>query len=690
MTGHILRVVISGVRPATPDRLSARGTLGHPLELSATVFADGHDVVAARARWCPVGGHAQELSMVAQGNDRYSAAVEPAVLGDHELWVDAWVDAHATWRARIEAKLGARQDVEAELEEGARLIEADLDRLPVPLRAEGPEAVAMLRDAAHAPSERAAQALASGLAAALSRLPRRDQTTTSGPWPVWVDRERAAVGAWYELFPRSCGGLGGTAKRLAAVADMGFDVVYLPPVHPIGTTARKGPGNTLGAGPTDPGSPWAIGSPDGGHDAVAPALGTIEDFDDLVTEAARLGLEVALDYALQCSPDHPWVTSHPEWFLHRPDGSVRFAENPPKQYQDIYPIDLLPPREEDRVALWHACLGVLDHWVAHGVRIFRVDNPHTKPFVFWAWLIAEVHRRHPDVVFLAEAFTRPAVMHRLAEIGFSQSYTYFTWRTTKAELVAYGEELAHGPDANYFRPNLWPNTPDILSGPLRNGPPAAFVERAVLAATLGPSWGIYSGYELCENEPAAVTDEEYARSEKYEAKERDWQSEHSIAAVIECLNDIRHRHPALADLASLRFHPTSSDAIVAYSKQVPVPGGVDTVLCVVSVDPFAEREATLWIDLAALGLGSDEALDAHDELSGEVFAWRGHDPYVRLTPDAPAHVINLRRAADAVVAGVAVAGAAVAGAAVAAVTVQPCGADMTVQTSRCRDDGCCP
>ena len=658
-SGAVPRVVINAVRPSTPDRLAAKGTVGHRLAVSANAFADGHDVVAARVRWRPSqsGGEAWgEVPMTATGNDRFVARLTPRQLGDHEFVIDGWVDRHATWRHRVEAKLAAGQDVDQELEEGARLLEGELDRLPMTVAEEARTAIAALRDAGQDPHQRAAAALAPGLAATVSQLPDPRATTTSGPWPLWVDRERAAVGAWYELFPRSFGGLEGAAKHLAAVAELGFDVVYLPPVHPIGTTARKGPGNTLTAGPADPGSPWAIGSPDGGHDAVAPELGTIDDFDALVAEACRVGLEVALDFALQCSPDHPWVKSHPEWFSHRPDGSIRFAENPPKQYQDIYPIDFHPPADADRVALWQACLDLLEHWIGHGVKIFRVDNPHTKPFELWRWLISSVHERHPDVVFLAEAFTRPAVMHRLAEIGFSQSYTYFTWRTTKAELTEYGTELAEGPDADYFRPNLWPNTPDILAGPLRNGPPAAFKQRAVLAAMLGPSWGIYSGYELCENEPASDANEEYFASEKYEIKTRDWHSPRSIAPFIARLNDIRRRHPALSDLASLRFHPTSSEAHVAFSKQVALSagpdagpeaaGGVDTILTVVSLDPFAAREGTVWIDLASLGLPWDEPLDAYDEITRQVFPWWGPEPYVRLDPETPAHVIHLRRASE--------------------------------------------
>jgi len=638
------RVVVDAVRPSTPDRVSSpKATAGRPLVVSANVYADGHDAVAARVRWRADGGRWAVAPMTALGNDRYRADVVPERVGAHEIVIDGWVDPHATWRHHVAAKLAAGQDVEQELEEGARLLEAEADRIPADLERVLKGAVAALRDADAEPAARAEPALGGALADAVSALPDREQTTTSGPWPVWVDRERGAVAAWYELFPRSYGGLAGAAAHLPYVAGLGFDVVYLPPVHPIGTTARKGPGNALGAGPGDPGSPWAIGAAAGGHEAVEPSLGTLDDFAAFVDAARRLGMEVALDFALQCSPDHPWVRSHPEWFLHRPDGTIRFAENPPKQYQDIYPINFFPERAEDRVALWNACLGLLETWIGRGVRIFRVDNPHTKPFALWSWLIAELRERHPDVVLLAEAFTRPAVMHRLAEIGFTQSYTYFTWRTTKGELTSYGEELASGPDSDYFRPNLWPNTPDILSGPLRRGPVAAFAQRAVLAATLGPSWGIYSGYELCENEPASEANEEYAHSEKYELKHRDFTDPRSIAPLLARLNDVRRRHPALTDLHSLRFHATSSEALIAYSKQV----GDDTVLVVVSLDPVGVAEGVVHIDLGALGLPWDAALDAYDELSGERFAWTGPDQYIRLDATRPAHIVRLRPAAGA-------------------------------------------
>jgi starch synthase (maltosyl-transferring) len=449
---------------------------------------------------------------------------------------------------------------------------------------------------------------------------------------IWVDRPRALVGAWYELFPRSYGGLRGAAGRVPALAGMGFDVLYLPPIHPIGTKFRKGRNNTLGATAGDPGSPWAIGSSDGGHTAIAPDLGTFADFSSLLDTLAVHGMEVALDYALQCSPDHPWVREHPEWFHHRPDGSIAYAENPPKKYQDIYPINFWPEEEADRKALWDACKGIMDFWIARGVRIFRVDNPHTKPIAFWEWLIPAVQRDHPEVILLAEAFTRPKMMAKLAEVGFSQSYTYFTWRTEQygpEGIRTYLEELA-GEKADFMRPAFWPNTPDILSGPLRDGPPAAFALRLVLAASTAPTWGIYSGYELYENEPASPDNEEYLFSEKYEIKHRDFDQEGTLVDLITRINAIRRRHPALQRLRSLRVHQSDNPQILAYSKVGDE--GDDVVLMVVSLDPYHLQEATLGLDLGAMGLASDRPFAVIDELSGDRYDWFGPNPYVRLEP----------------------------------------------------------
>jgi starch synthase (maltosyl-transferring) len=458
-----------------------------------------------------------------------------------------------------------------------------------------------------------------------------------------VDRERALVGAWYELFPRSFGGFRGVVDELPRIAEMGFDIVYLPPVHPIGAQYRKGKNNTLDPAADDVGSPWAIGGPEGGHCALHPDLGTWDDFALLVESAAAHGMEIALDYALQCSPDHPWVSEHPEWFHRRPDGSIAYAENPPKKYQDIYPINFWPEREDDRAALWQGCKDIVDFWIGKGVRIFRVDNPHTKPTAFWAWLIPAVQDEHPDVLFLAEAFTRPKVMAKLAEVGFTQSYTYFTWRTQQHGtdgLREYLEELAHGPKADYMRPNFWPNTPDILAGPLRDGPPAAFKQRLVLAATMTPSYGVYSGYELCENEPMSEANEEYFRSEKYEVKDRDFSDPRSLGPWIGLVNEIRRRHPALQRLRNIHFHDSNNDALIAYSKHTD--DRADVVLMVVSLDPHHAQEANISIDLGLLGLPWDQPYEAYDELTGQSFTWEGSVQYVRLDPHQAAHVLHLR------------------------------------------------
>ncbi|MDP9441219.1 MAG: alpha-amylase family glycosyl hydrolase, partial [Actinomycetota bacterium] len=497
------------------------------------------------------------------------------------------------------------------------------------------------RDTKLTPGERLAPALTPAVEALLYGPGKPAQVTRSATVPLWVDRERALNGAWYEFFPRSEGGLQGARDRLPAVAAMGFDIAYFPPIHPIGRQFRKGPNNTLTASPDDPGSPWAIGGPEGGHTAIHPDLGTLTDFEDLVLKAHELGLEVALDYALQCSPDHPWVSEHPEWFHRRPDGTIAYAENPPKKYQDIYPINFWPDKEADRKALWSACKEILDFWIAKGVRIFRVDNPHTKPMAFWEWVIPAVQEEHPDVFFLAEAFTRPKVMAKLAEVGFSQSYTYFTWREGRDELVEYVEEVALGPKADFMRPNFWPNTPDILSGPLRNGPRSAFKLRLVLASTLVPSYGMYSGYELCENEPMSDTNEEYFHSEKYEIRHRDWDDPRSLAPYITLVNDIRRRHPALHRLRNIAFHPTTSDQILAYSKVSE--DGSDIVLVTVNLDPGGPHDCTLDLDLAALGLPADLPFEAYDELTNQSFTWQGPHPYVRLDPaDEVAHILHLR------------------------------------------------
>ncbi|MDQ3293526.1 MAG: alpha-1,4-glucan--maltose-1-phosphate maltosyltransferase, partial [Actinomycetota bacterium] len=577
--------------------------------------------------------------------------------------VEAWSDPLATWRHAIEVKTGVGQsahELANDLAIGAGLLERATRLVAKKWRPTVLAAAAALRDEDADLQHRLSPAFEPELHELLLLHPVRELLTKSRRHEVWVDRERALYGSWYEFFPRSEGPVvdgkptHGTfataAERLPAIQDMAFDVVYLPPIHPIGEVNRKGPNNTLVTEPHDVGSPWAIGSRLGGHDAVHPDLGTIEDFDAFTAAAEELGLEIALDYALQCSPDHPWVHDHPEWFEQRPDGSIRYAENPPKKYQDIHPIEFWPEQDSDRVALWNACRDVLEHWIAEGIRIFRVDNPHTKPFAFWEWVIADVVSRHPDVLFLAEAFTRPRVMHSLAAVGFSQSYTYFTWRTAAWELREYGEELAQGPGADYFRPNFWPNTPDILSGPLRDGPPSAFRLRAVLAATMSPNWGVYSGYEHVENQPASPTNEEYLHSEKYEIRKRDWAqggewqgATVDLTQFIGLLNRARRNHPALAELRTLRFHSSTNDEqAVVYSKTAA--DGTDPVLVVVNVDPVNAFKGLLRLDLAELGLSGSTPYEVHDELTGERFTWTGAEPYIELDPAVgrEAHVFTLR------------------------------------------------
>ncbi|MHB9864027.1 alpha-1,4-glucan--maltose-1-phosphate maltosyltransferase [Streptomyces sp. YIM S03343] len=644
------RVPVRDVRPAVEcGRRPAKAVPGETFEVSATVFREGHDAVGANAvltdpdgrpgPWAPM----REL---APGSDRWGAEVTPDRTGRWTYHVEAWGDPVATWRGVACVKVPAGIDTGLVLEEGAALHRRAGAGVPEgPGRAVVLAAAATLDDDSLPVATRLAAALTPEVDAVLARHPLRELVTASEPLPLQVERERALFGSWYEFFPRSEGTAAephGTfrtaARRLEAIARMGFDVVYLPPIHPIGTTFRKGRNNALSAGPEDVGVPWAIGSPEGGHDAVHPRLGTLEDFAWFVQRARELGLEVALDFALQCSPDHPWVDKHPEWFHHRPDGTIAYAENPPKKYQDIYPIAF----DADMDGLVTETLRVLRHWMSTGVRIFRVDNPHTKPVVFWERVLGEIARTDPDVVFLAEAFTRPAMMHTLGQIGFQQSYTYFTWRTSKQELTEYLTELS-GEAAAYMRPNLFVNTPDILHAFLQHGGRAAFELRAVLAATLSPTWGIYSGYELCENTPVREGGEEYLDSEKYQLRPRDWESAEregrSIAPLIERLNDVRRRHPALRQLRNLRFHHTDNDAVIAYSKRT----GQDAVLVVANLDPHRTQEATVSLDMTHLGLHRYDSVPVHDELTGDTYQW-GSTSYVCLEPGrAPAHVLHVGR-----------------------------------------------
>ncbi|MFC8614318.1 alpha-1,4-glucan--maltose-1-phosphate maltosyltransferase [Streptomyces olivaceus] len=653
-TAAIGRIPVRDVHPVVENgRRPAKAVTGESFEVSATVFREGHDAVAANVvlkdpegrpgPWTPM----REL---APGTDRWGAEVTPDAPGHWTYRVEAWSDPVSTWRHHARIKIPAGIDTGLVLEEGAELYRRAAEGVPAD---SGRAVVLAAADALHDDTLPVATRLAAALTpqvdAVLARHPLRDLVTTSDPLPLLVERERALYGAWYEFFPRSegtpthpHGTFRTAARRLPAIAAMGFDVVYLPPIHPIGTTHRKGRNNTLSATPDDVGVPWAIGSPEGGHDTVHPALGTLDDFDHFVTEATRHHLEIALDFALQCSPDHPWVHKHPHWFHHRPDGTIAHAENPPKKYQDIYPIAF----DTDPDGLVAETVRVLRFWMDHGVRIFRVDNPHTKPVAFWERVITEINHADPDVIFLAEAFTRPAMMHTLAQIGFQQSYTYFTWRNTKQELTQYLTELT-GDAASYMRPNFFVNTPDILHAYLQHGGRPAFEVRAVLAATLSPTWGIYSGYELCENTPLRDGSEEYLNSEKYQLTHRDWtratREGTTLAPLITRLNTIRRDHPALHRLRNLRFHHTDNDALIAYSKRV----GSDVVLTVVNLDPHHTQEATISLDMPQLGLDRHESVPVHDELTGQTYHW-GRTNYVRLEPGrTPAHVFHVRRTSAA-------------------------------------------
>ncbi|MFI6288229.1 alpha-1,4-glucan--maltose-1-phosphate maltosyltransferase [Streptomyces sp. NPDC051018] len=648
------RIPVLDVRPHVDcGRRPAKAVVGETFEVSATVFREGHDAVAANVVLRDPGGHPgpwTPMRELAPGTDRWGAEIAPDAEGRWTYAVEAWSDPVATWLHQAEIKIPAGIDTALVLEEGARLYERAADSVP---KNDGREAVLAvadaLRDQSLSPGARLAEALTAEVSAVLGRHPLRELVTASRPLPLLVERRRALYGSWYELFPRSEGAVveegrppvSGTfrtaAERLPAVAAMGFDVVYLPPVHPIGTTHRKGPGNSLTPGPDDVGVPWAIGSPDGGHDALHPALGGFEDFAHFVETARSLRMEVALDFALQCSPDHPWVTEHPEWFSRRADGTIAYAENPPKKYQDIYPIAF----DQDMGGLVRETLRVLRFWIGHGVRIFRVDNPHTKPVVFWEQVIADIGRTDPDVIFLAEAFTRPAMMRALAAVGFQQSYTYFTWRNSKRELTEYLTELA-GETASYMRPNFFVNTPDILHAYLQRGGRPAFEVRAVLAATLSPSWGVYAGFELCENTAAGEGSEEYLHSEKYQLRPRDWESAEregrTIAPLITALNRIRRHNPALQQLRNIHFHHTDNDAVIAYSKR----SGSNTVLVVANLDPHHTQEATVSLDMPRLGHAWHETAPVRDQLTGETYHW-GRAAYVRLEPGlTPAHIVVLR------------------------------------------------
>ncbi len=642
-----LRAVIESVSPCVDGgRFPAKRIEGELVKVEADCFVDGHDALRVRLRWrAETESEWREAEMIPLVNDRWRGGFVAGPPGRYRFALSAWVDHFQSWRNEL-VRREDPQDIRVAALVGAELIHEAAARASGADRKHLEQWSAQLRT--DAPPEALKQrALDESLAAIANRHPDRSLTTHSQEIALEVDRERARFGAWYELFPRSTSpkaGRHGTFRdveaRLPYVAELGFDVLYLPPIHPIGREKRKGKNNSLATMKGDVGSPWAIGSAEGGHTAVHSDLGTLEDFRRLVGKAKEHGIEVALDIAYQCAPDHPWVREHPTWFRRRPDGTVQYAENPPKKYQDIYPFHF---ESEDWRGLWDALKGVIDFWIGEGVKIFRVDNPHTKSFAFWHWMITEVKRAHPDVIFLSEAFTRPRVMHRLAKVGFSQSYTYFTWRNTKSELTEYFTELSQGPGRDYFRPNVWPNTPDILPEALQFGGRAMFMQRLVLAATLAASYGIYGpAYELLEHKPRAAGSEEYLDSEKYELRHWDLGRPDSLRGFIALVNRIRRENPALHADTSLRFFPTDNEQILCYSKSTA--DGTSQIVVAVNLDPHNTHSAWLELDLKALGLEAERPYQMHDLLTGARYLWQGSRNFVRIDPgQAPAHIFRVRR-----------------------------------------------
>ena len=645
------RVVIENVRPKIQGgRFPIKRTVGERVVVTADIFADGHDALSAlilfrrvgEASWC-------ETPMQEEVNDRWHGRFDVQELGRYEYTVEAWIDHFASWRRDFKKRTDAGQDVTNDLLIGAKLVEQAMERAPAEPARELQAYVNLLRTPqSQNLSGALAGALDEKLARLMARFPDRSHAATyEKSLGIEVDRERARCGAWYEMFPRSSAaepGRHGTfqdcIQRLPYVAEMGFDVLYLPPIHPIGTNHRKGKNNNPGCLPEEVGSPWAIGAQEGGHKAIRPQLGTLEEFRRLIAAAREAGLEVALDIAFQCSPDHPYVSEHPDWFRWRPDGSVQYAENPPKKYEDIYPLNFDSPHWRE---LWEELKNVMLYWADQGVRIFRVDNPHTKPFEFWEWAIREIKNQHPDIIFLAEAFTRPKVMYRLAKLGFTQSYTYFAWRNKKGELAEYFRDLTQTEVREYFRPNLWPNTPDILTEYLQAGGRPAFLTRFILAATLGASYGIYGpAFELCENRPIHPGSEEYLNSEKYEIRNWEINRSDSLKGVIARVNQIRHENPALASNDRLRFHPVDNDELIAYSRVTEDLSNM--IVVVVNLDCRNTQSGWLELPLEELGLDPHQTYQAHDLLSDSRYLWQGARNYVELNPQVmPAHILRIRR-----------------------------------------------
>ena len=652
------RVIIEEITPQVDcGRYPAKRILGDAVTVTAAVFGDGHDHVSGRLLYRPANeSDWRHTPLTPLTNDLWSATFTVDQLGDWLYTIEAWIDHFDTWCADLRKRLAAQpdpskpgsptetQDIPLALRTGALLLEQTAQR------AKNSDGKLLAQTAADL------KQLADSNAATYEYPLSEEITTLAAQYPdltlatrypqelhLWVDRERARYSTWYELFPRSAspdpsrhGTFADVKLLLPTIAEMGFDVLYMPPIHPIGAAFRKGPNNNVISTEGDPGSPWAIGSKEGGHKAIHAELGTLRDFNDLVSGARDLGMELALDIAFQCSPDHPWVAEHPEWFVHRPDGSIQYAENPPKKYQDIYPLNF---ESTDWRGLWEALRDVFIYWIRQDVRIFRVDNPHTKALPFWEWCIAEIHNKYPDVIFLAEAFTRPHVMYSLAKAGFSQSYTYFTWRNAKDELQQYFEEISKPPVTDFFHPNLWPNTPDILHAALQTGARPAFMQRLILAATLGANYGIYGpAFELGENAPAKPGSEEYLNSEKYEIRQWNRSAAHSLAPLITLINRIRRDNPALHSDGSLHFHPVDNPNILCYSKS----SGDNRILVAINLDPTQEQAGWIDLDLKLLAVPHGENFEIEDLLTGVHYQWHDRSNYVALRPDVmPAHIFHL-------------------------------------------------
>jgi starch synthase (maltosyl-transferring) len=657
------RLPIVDVFPSVDQgRWPAKAFAGELIPFRATVFREGHDALGVELLLTDTQGKQSVHRMTpgAPGSDSWHTRVRLDQTGTYTYVIRAFADEYETWQHNASVKIAVGIDEDLMMLEGVALFSkaASQKGRSAASKKIFAELAKQLGDAKKSAKARLSLAEDAKVAKTLATEPIRDLETLSDEFSIACERTLAGAGSWYEFFPRSEGAkfdaktktwTSGTfktaTKRLAAVKDMGFDILYMPPIHPVGFAHRKGPNNTLIAGPQDPGSPWAIGSEAGGHDAIHPDLGTVKDFETFVKAANKLGLEIAMDLALQASPDHPWVKTNPEWFTTRADGTIAYAENPPKKYQDIYPINF----DNDPAGIYAEVLRIVLLWISRGVKIFRVDNPHTKPVAFWEWLIGEVNTAHPEVIFLAEAFTRPAMMHALGKAGFQQSYTYYTWRNSKYELESYLTELSKS-SADFFRPNLWVSTPDILTEYLQFGGPAAHKIRAVIAAMAGASWGMYAGYELCESvaRPGA---EEHIDSEKFEYRPRDWQGAEkggrSIASYITKLNSIRQAHPAVTQLRNLELHHTEDSGILAFSKHLSAEhsptGKADSVIVVVNVDPHAVRETTVQLDLAKLDLDSNSSFEVEDLLTGEIYTW-SQSNYVRLDSFVePAHVLTIRK-----------------------------------------------